>query len=102
MGQLRTKMEQDMLLRGISERTAEHYVRRVEGLTRHYGRAPDTPELSEVQAYLQHLRQERQLTLGSLATVVTALRFFYEVTLGRARPTFYIAAPKQPRPSRTC
>ena len=97
MGQLRTKMEQDMLLRGISARTAQHYLRLVEGLTRHYGRAPDTLELREVKAYLQHLRQERQLTLGSLATVVSGLRFFYEVTLGRARQAFYIPAPKQPQ-----
>lgn len=96
MGHLRTKMEQDLLIRGLSERTGEHYVRRVEELTRHYGRAPDTLTLSEVEDYLGYLRRERQLTLGSLATVVSGLRFFYEVTLGRPRREFCIPAPKQP------
>lgn len=97
MGELRIKMEQDMLLRGNSARTTENYLRSVAGLARHYGRAPDTLELREVKAYLQHLRQDRHLTLGSLATAVTGLRFFYEVTLGRAREEFYIPAPKQPQ-----
>jgi site-specific recombinase XerD len=81
----------------VSAGTGQHYLRSVAGLTRHYGRAPDTLELSEVKAYLQHLRQDRQLTLGSLATVVTGLRFFFEVTLGRSRRAFYIPAPKQPQ-----
>ena len=42
MEDLRTKMEQDLLIRGVSERTREQYVRRVDDLTRHYGRADDT------------------------------------------------------------
>jgi len=97
MGHLRTKMEQDMLIRGIGERTARKYLGTVERLTRHYGRAPDTLTLPEVEGYLGYLRQERQLALGSLATVVTGLRFFYEVTLGRARSDFFIPAPKIPQ-----
>ena len=96
MGYLRTKMEQDMLIRGISERTAGQYLGTVERLTRHYGRAPDTLTLPEVEGYLGHLRQERHLQLASLATVVTGLRFFYEVTLGRPRSDFFIPAPKIP------
>jgi integrase/recombinase XerD len=97
MEHLRTKMEQDMLIRGISERTARHYLGTVERLTRHYGRAPDTLTLAEVEGYLGHLRQERHLQLVSLAGVVSGLRFFYEVTLGRARSDFLIPAPKIPQ-----
>jgi len=42
MGILRTRMEQALVIRGLSERTGRTYLRHVEGLTRHYGRAPDT------------------------------------------------------------
>jgi hypothetical protein len=76
MGHLRTKMEQDMLIRGISERTARKYLGTVERLTRHYGGAPDTLTLPGVEGYLGYLRQERKPALGSLATVVTGLCFF--------------------------
>jgi integrase/recombinase XerD len=96
MGHLHTKMEQDLLIRGLSERTGEHYMRTVEGLTRYYGRAPDTLTLGEVEGYLRYLRQERRLTLGSLAAMVTGLRFFYEVTLGRSRAEFFIPKAKPP------
>ena len=94
MGHLCTKMEQDMLIRGIGERTARKYLGTVERLTRHYGRAPDTLTLPEVEGYLGHLRQERHL---QLASVVSGLRFFYEVTLGRARSDFLTPAPKIPQ-----
>lgn len=96
MGILRTRMEQALVIRGLSERTGRTYLRHVADLTRHYGRAPDSLTVPEVEAYLAHLRQVRHMTLGSLATVVTALRFFYEVTLGRSRADFGIPAPKQP------
>jgi len=97
MGHLRTKMEQDLLIRGLSEGTGEHYLRSVEGLARHYARGPQTLTLSEVEDYLRYLRQERQLNLGSIATMVTGLRFFYEVTLGRPRQEFFIPMPKVPQ-----
>ena len=94
MGILRTKMEQDLAVRGISARTGQNYLRFVADLVRHYGRAPDTLTLAEVEAYLVHLRQVRQLTPESVKTMVTGLRFFYHVTLWRARPAFHIPAPR--------
>jgi integrase/recombinase XerD len=95
MGILRTRMEQALVVRGLSERTGRSYLGHVARLTQHYGRAPDTLAIADVEAYLVHLRQVRGLTWESLATVVTGLRFFYEVTLGRPRADFHIPAPKQ-------
>ena len=94
MGTLRIKMEQDLVVRGISERTGRNYVRFVAALARHYGRAPDTLTVDEIHAYLAHLRQVRKLTSGSLKTIVTGLRFFYHVTLGQPRAEFTIPAPR--------
>ena len=42
MGALRAKMEQDLLIRGLSPLTQKIYIRAVVGLTTYYGRAPDT------------------------------------------------------------
>jgi len=94
MGMLRTKMEQDLAVRGISGRTGQNYLRFVGDLARHYGRAPDTLTLPEVEAYLVHLRAVRQLTPETVATMVTGLRFFYHITLGRPRTDFHIPAPR--------
>jgi site-specific recombinase XerD len=98
MGILRTKMEQNLLARGLSERTRHTYLRVVTDLTRHYGRAPDTLTVDDLEAYLIHLRHGRKLQEASLGTVVSGLRFFYYVTLGRPRATCVIPAPP---PSRT-
>jgi hypothetical protein len=67
MGTLRAKMEQDLAVRGISARTGQNYLRFVVDLARHYGRAPDTLTVVEVETYLVHLRQARPLTRESLA-----------------------------------
>jgi site-specific recombinase XerD len=90
-------MEQNLLARGLSEKTRQNYLRAVEDLTRHYGRAPDTLTIEEVEAYLIHLRQFRQLAWDSLAPVVSGLRFFYHVTLHRPRAHFAIPAPPPSR-----
>jgi integrase/recombinase XerD len=97
MGILRTKMEQNLLARGLSERTRHTYLRVIEDLTRHHGRAPDALTVDDVERYLIHLRQFRQLQQDSLATTVSALRFFYYVTLHRPRADFVIPAPPPSR-----
>jgi integrase len=97
MGALRTKMELKLRARGVSERTAHHYLRAVAGLARHYGRAPDTLTIEDVEAYLVHLRHGQHLAWESLGPVVSGLRFFYYVTLGRPRAHFAIPAPPPSR-----
>ena len=94
MGHLRTKMERDLVIRGVGEQTARAYLRSVTALTEHYGRSPDTLTLDEVKGYLCYLRQERQLCSGTMASVVSGLRFFHYVTLGRSRTDFFIPRPK--------
>src|SRR2546428_5883940 len=96
MGTLRAKMEQDLLVRGLSPNTHEAYIRAVVGLTKYYGRAPDTLSAQEVQADLASLVTERGLAWSSLSVTVHGLRFFYKVTLGRPRIRFYIPTVKTP------
>lgn len=96
MGVLRAKMEQDLLVRGRSPLTQEAYIRAVVGLSKYYGRAPDTLSAQEVQAYLAALVRERGLAWSMLNVTVHGLRFFYEVTLGRPRTHFFIPTVKLP------
>ena len=96
MGILRTRMERDLVVRGLSANTHEAYLRAVVGLTRYYNRSPDTLTLDEVQDYLVHLIEDRKLAWSSCSVAAHGLRFFYEVTLGWPRSRFYIPAPKRP------
>jgi site-specific recombinase XerD len=89
-------MEQDLLIRGLSPLTQDAYIRAVVGLTKYYGRAPDTLSEHEVQAYLAALIKERKLAWSTLNVTVHGLRFFYEVTLGRPRTRFSIPTAKIP------
>src|SRR3990172_11142652 len=43
MGKLRDRMNQDMILRGLAERTRESYLDAVAGLAKHYRRSPHQP-----------------------------------------------------------
>ena len=85
MGILRARMEQDLVLRGRSEHTRRAYLRAVADLARSHHRSPDQLSDSEVQQYLRYLIDERCLAWASCRQTVGALRFFYEVTLGRPR-----------------
>jgi len=89
-------MEADLVVRGLAPLTRKMYVRAVLGLATHYRRPPDQLTREEVQAYVVHLIQARGLSHATCGGVVAGLRFFYEVTLGRARDRFDIPAPKKP------
>lgn len=90
MGILRTRMEHDLVVRGRSEHTRRAYLRAVADLARYHHRSPDQLTDSEVQQYLRYLIEERCLAWASCRQSVGALRFFYEVTLGRPRRDFSI------------
>ena len=65
MGTLRTRMDQDMVLRGMSARTRESYLSAVAAMAKFYRRSPDQIEEEEVQRYLLHLIEERKLAWSS-------------------------------------
>ena len=77
MTTLRQKFIEEMVLRGMSERTQEAYVHQVYHLAKHYHRSPDVLTEQEVHAYLVYLAQERHLSASSINQAVNAFRFFY-------------------------
>ena len=94
MTALRMRMDNDMLVRGMAERTREAYLAAVARLARHYRRAPDRLSPEEVQAYLVHMLREEHLAWSTCNIAVQAFRFLYHTTLGHPEPTFTIPGPK--------
>ncbi len=96
MSKLRTRMIDDMTLRGMAAKTQDGYVRAVAQLAVYYHRSPDRVSDREVQAYLLYLMRERKLSWSSCNVAVHGLRFFYHQTLGREKTRFHIPGPRKP------
>jgi site-specific recombinase XerD len=96
MTELRRRMDEAMIVRGMADRTRESYLWAVTGLAKFYHRSPDQIADAEVQAYLLHLIRDRQRSWSTCNIIVHGLRFFFRETLQRDRTTFCIPSPRQP------
>ncbi len=96
MTELRRRMDEDMIVRGLADRTREASLWAVTGLARFYRRSPDQLADDEIQAYLLHLIQERQRSWSTCHLIMHGLRFFYHTTLRRDRTSFRIPTMRQP------
>jgi integrase/recombinase XerD len=92
MGELRERMEHDLVVRGRSPRTQEAYLAAVTGLAKHYRQRPDMLSAQQVEDSLRYLLEQRHLAPNSVRVAVFGLRFFYTVTLKRA--AFALPLPK--------
>ncbi len=97
MGTLRKQMDEDMVIRGMAERTRQSYLGAVAALAKHYRRSPDQISTAEVQRYLLYLIQERKLAWSSCNIALQGLKFFYRVTLKRAQEDFDLPRPRMPQ-----
>lgn len=79
---LRQRMIEDMRMRKLSEKTQTHYIRWVRRFTAFLGRAPDTATVEELRRFQLHLVDSGTSPV-SLNAALTALKFFFEVTLGQ-------------------
>jgi integrase/recombinase XerD len=82
MHPLRRRMIEDMQVRNLSPVTQRCYVHAVARFARHFNRAPDRLRLADVREYQVHL-MAAGASWGGFNVAVSALRFFYGVTLGR-------------------
>jgi site-specific recombinase XerD len=90
-------MIEDMRLRKLSEKTQSGYLRWVKDFTRFLGRAPDSATAEDLRRYQLHL-SDSGVSRISLNAAVTALRFFFEISLGRGE---LMAAMSHVRVART-
>ena len=93
---LRQRMLEDMSLRGFTPDTQRDYIRAVKKLASFLGRSPDTATAEELRLFQLH-----QTRIGmqppSINSSVSALRFFFTVTLDRPDLSRRLTVVPQPR-----
>ncbi len=79
---LRQRMIDDMSLRKLSPKTQTGYIRAVKNFTRFFERSPDQASAEDLRRFQLHMVSTGVSRISINATL-TALRFFFEVTLER-------------------
>ena len=79
---LRTRMIEDMTVRGFKDDTRRDYVRHVRAFAAFIGRSPDTATTEDLRLFQLHQTQSG-MQPASINSAVSALRFFFTVTLDR-------------------
>jgi integrase/recombinase XerD len=93
---LRQRMLDDMNVRRFTPDTQREYIRAVKRLAAFLGRAPDTATTEELRAFQLHLT-ESGVRPPTINATVTALRFFFKVTLDRPETTRRLVFVYEPR-----
>ncbi len=75
MTELRRRMDDDMPVRGMADRTRETYLWAVSGLATFYHRSPDLIADAEIQAYRRHVIRERRRSWSTCHIVVQRSAF---------------------------
>jgi integrase/recombinase XerD len=93
---LRRRMIEDMTIRKLGARTKQHYVQRVKDFAAFLGRSPDSASKEDLRRYQLHLSSNGANT-PKINTTVSALRFFFDVTLDRPDLAKQLAFIYEPR-----
>jgi len=93
---LRRRMIEDMSIRKFTSGTQHNYVRFVKEFSIFFGRSPDKAAFEDVRRYQLHLAS-RGVSPFTINAAVTALRFFFKVTLRRHDIADHIPFVSQPQ-----
>jgi integrase/recombinase XerD len=93
---LRARMIEDMTVRGFTEETRHDYVRRVRAFAAFIRRSPDTATAEDLRRFQLHQRQSG-MQPPSINNSVSALRFFFTVTLDRPDLARRLTVVREPR-----
>lgn len=93
---LRARMIQDMTVRNFVHDTQREYIRAVKKLAAFLGRSPDTATAEELRAFQVHLT-EAGTNPPTINATVTALRFFFKVTVDKPETTRHLVFVYEPR-----
>lgn len=93
MTPLRSRMTDDMQLRGCSLATQQAYLWAVEKLARHHHKSPEQINEEELRSYFLHLTREEHCAPGTLRIAVAGVKFCFAVTLQRPWPALGLIRP---------
>ena len=93
---LRRRMIEDMTIRNFAAATQRNYLRAVKNLAIFLGRSPDTATAEDLRLFQLHLT-ETHVRPPTINGTVSALRFFFTVTLDRADVAKLLTFVAEPR-----
>jgi site-specific recombinase XerD len=93
---LRRRLIEDMTVRGFTPATQRGYLRAVADFTAFFSRSPDQAGAEDLRRYQVHMRSQGA-TATSMNAAVSALRFFFGVTLGRQDAQTGMTTVREPR-----
>ena len=93
---LRRRMIEDMAIRKLSPKTQIGYIRHVKNFAAFLGRSPDTASADDLRRFQLHQRQNG-VQASSINSAVSALRFFFGVTLDRPDMERHLTFVREPR-----
>ncbi len=93
---LRRRMAGDMTIRGFAPSTQRGYLAAVTDFTAFLGRSPDGAIAEDLRRYQLHMRSSGA-SATSMNAAVSALRFFFTVTLGRDDAQVGMTTVREPR-----
>lgn len=96
MGELRSRMEADLRIQNYSPSTQREYVRNGYNFARYFMKSPAEMGVEEVRTYLVHLVDDRHLGPSTIKVTTAALKYLYEVTLGRPEVVQPLRMPRTP------
>jgi integrase/recombinase XerD len=96
VGALRQRMLDDMAMRGLRSDTQRDYIRVVRSFAAFLGRSPDTAQAEDIRRFQVHQR-ESGVQPPTINCSVSALRFFFTVTLDRPDLSRRLVLARYPR-----
>ena len=93
---LRRRMIDDMAIRKLGPKTQSGYIRAVKNFVAFLGHSPDQASTDDIRRYQLHLASS-DLGVPSVNAAMTALRFFFKVTLRRSDVAEDVVFIREPR-----
>ena len=93
---LRRRMIEDMTIRKFAQKTQHDYVQRVKDFAGYLKRSPDTAKPEDVRGFQLHLASSGS-GVAKINVTISALRFFFNVTLDRPDLSRHLSSVHKPR-----
>src|SRR5215470_17722420 len=93
---LRRRMIEDMAIRKFAQKTQHDYAQRVKDFANYLKRSPDTAKPEDVRGFQLHLASSGA-GVPKINTTISALRFFFKVTLDRPDLSRHLSTIHEPR-----
>jgi integrase/recombinase XerD len=93
---LRRRMIEDMTIRNFAAKTQKDYIRHVKNFSVFFGRSPDKATAEDIRRYQLHMTGDGA-SVYTMCGAVSALKFFFNNTLGRRDIGNLIPTPREIR-----